>query len=98
MELNEFISKVLVEITTGIKGANSQIGEGTFEMEPFRRDKDTGFVAFDLAVKTSEEHGKDAKGGIQVLNLGIGGKINRSSTYENANRIKFYIMPGKSIK
>lgn len=98
MELNEFISKVLVEITTGIKSANSKIGEGTFEMEPFRRDKDTGFVAFDLAVKTSEENGKGASGGIQVLNLGIGGKINKSSTYENANRIKFYVMPGRSIK
>lgn len=98
MELNEFITKVLVEITTGIKNANSNIGEGTFEIEPFRRDKDTGFVSFDLAVKTSEDHGKGAKGGIQVLNIGIGGEISKASSHEIANRIKFYVMPGKAIK
>jgi len=98
MELNEFLTNVLVEITNGIKNANSQIGEGTFEMEAFRRDKETGFIAFDLAVKTSEERGKGAKGGIQVLNLGVGGKINKSSTHESANRIKFYVMPGKNIR
>ena len=98
MELNEFISKVLVEVTNGIKNANSKIGEGTFEMEPFRRDKDTGFISFDLAVKTSEGNGKGAKGGIQVLNIGIGGEISKTSTHEIANRIKFYVMPGKPIK
>ncbi len=98
MELNEFITKVLVEITTGIKNANSSIGEGTFEMEAFRREKETGFISFDLAVKSNEEQGKGAKGGIQVLNLGIGGDVNKSTTHESANRIKFYVMPGKNIK
>ena len=98
MELNEFITKVLVEITTGVKNANSTIGEGTFEMEAFGREKETGFISFDLAVKTSENKGKGANGGIQVLNIGIGGKISKDSSQETANRIKFYVMPGRNIK
>ena len=98
MELNEFITNVLVEITTGIKNANSKIGEGTFEMEAFRRERETGFISFDLAVKTSENKGKGANGGIQVLNIGIGGKVNKDTSHETANRIKFYVMPGKNIR
>lgn len=92
MELNKFLTKVLVEITTGVKNANAQIGEGTFEMEPFRRYKETGFIAFDLAVKTSEEHGKDAKGGIQILNIGVGGTLQKSSIQESANRVELNIL------
>ena len=98
MELSEFITKVLVEVTTGIKNANSSIGEGTFEMEAFRRDGETGFISFDLAVKTSESKGNGANGGIQVLNIGIGGKISKDSSHEQQNRVKFYVMPGKNIK
>ena len=97
MELNEFITNVLVEIATGVTNANSKLENHAFEIEAFRRDKETGFIAFDLAVKTSEEHGKDAKAGIQVLNLGIGGKIGKTSAQETANRIKFYILPSKNI-
>lgn len=97
MELNEFITNVLVEIATGVENANKNLNSHAFEIEAFRREKETGYIAFDLAVKTSEASGKDAKGGIQVLNLGIGGKFEKTSTHESANRIKFYILPSKNI-
>ena len=99
MELNEFITNVLVEIATGVENANKKLANHAFEIEAFRREKETGYIAFDLAVKTSDASGKGAKGGIQVLNLGIGigGKIEKTSTHESANRIKFYILPSKNI-
>jgi hypothetical protein len=97
MELNEFITNVLVEIATGVKNANKNLGIGAFAIEAYRREKETGYIAFDIAVRTSEASGKDAKGGIQVLNLGIGGKLEKTSTLENANRIKFYILPSSNI-
>lgn len=98
MELNEFITNVLFEVTSGIKNANKKVGEGTFQMEAYRRENETGFISFDLAVKTNEATGKDVKGGIQVLNLGVGGDVSNSTTHESANRIKFYIIPGKNIE
>lgn len=97
MDLNEFITKVLVEVATGIENANKGLQSHSFEMEGYRRERETGFISFDLAVKTSEANGKDAKAGIQVLNLGIGGKFEKTTTHESANRIKFYIMPSKNI-
>lgn len=97
MELNEFITNVLVEIAMGVENANKKLTNHAFEIEAFRREKETGYIAFDLAVKTSDASGKGAKGGIQVLNLGIGGKIEKTSTHESANRIKFYILPSKNI-
>jgi len=97
MELNEFITNVLVEIASGIKNANTKLGVNSFGIEAFRRDKETGFISFDIAVKTSDQKGKDAKAGIQVLNLGIGGSIKNSSIQEQANRIKFFILPSQNI-
>ena len=97
MELNEFITNVLVEIATGIENANKKLTNSTFAIEAFRREKETGYIAFDLAVKTSDASEKGAKGGIQVLNLGISGKIEKTFTHESANRIKFYILPSKNI-
>ena len=66
-------------------------------MEAFRREKETGFISFDLAIKTSSEKGKGINGGIQVLNIGVGGKAENSSSKEVANRIKFFILPTKNI-
>ena len=97
MELNEFITNALVEIATGVENANKKLTDHAFEIEAFRREKETGYIAFDLAVRTSDASGKDVKGGIQVLNLGIGGKMELTSTYESANRIQFYILPSKNI-
>lgn len=97
MELSDFITKVLVDIHNGVKNANNQLEGRPFEIEPFNRDKQTGFIVFDIAVKSSEEGAKGIKGGIQVLNIGIGGDLKTSSTQENANRIKFYVLPQKRI-
>lgn len=97
MELNEFITKVLVDIHKGVKNANDELENRPFEIEPFNRDKATGFISFDIAVKTIEGGSKGVKGGIEVLNIGIGGKSESSSLQENANRIKFYILPSRRI-
>ena len=97
MELNEFITNSLVEIATGIKNANVHLKDTYFEIEPYRRDKETGFVSFDLAVKTNDSKVKGTKGGIQVLNVGVGGNFDNTSTKEVANRIKFYILPVKGV-
>ncbi len=97
MELNEFITNVLVEIESGIKNANSKLGNHSFEIEAYRRDSETGFISFDIAVRTSDENGKDAKAGILVLNLGVGGSMKNSSVQEQANRIKFFILPSRNI-
>lgn len=97
MNLNEFITNALTEIAKGLENANKNIGERSFEMEAFKRDRETGFISFDIAVKTGGESGKDAKAGIQVLNLGIGGGVKDLSTHEQANRIKFFVLPSKNI-
>jgi hypothetical protein len=99
MELNEFITKVLVDIAIGIKNANAQMDNSTFEMESYRRETKEGFIAFDIAVKSGEVKDKEGNAGIgiQVINLGIGGKVGTSSTQEQVNRIKFSVMPTRNI-
>jgi hypothetical protein len=101
MELNEFITNVLTEVVLGVKNANKTLspdGSGApFEIEAYRRDNERGFINFDIAVKTTEGTIKGGKAGIEVLNIGIGGKAEKNSSSEISNRIKFSILPNRNI-
>lgn len=101
MELNEFITKVLTEIVSGIENANKTLSSdgshSPFEIEAYGRDDERGFINFDIAVRTTEGKSKGGKAGIEVLNIGIGGKVEKNSSSEISNRIKFSVLPNRSI-
>lgn len=101
MELNEFITKVLTEVVVGIKNANKALtpdgSRSTFEIEAYSRDNERGFINFDIAVKTTEGTSKNGRVGIEILNVGFGGKAEKNAGLEVSNRIRFSVLPNKNI-
>jgi hypothetical protein len=98
MELHEFITKVLGDISLGIKNANKLVDGQPFTIERYQRDNERGYISFDVGVTTSNKSEKSGGAGIQVQVLNIGGKSGKQESQENYNRIKFFIIPERDIK
>ena len=101
MNLDEFISTTLISITVGLKNANEKIngGDVTFRMlKGYDNDKkNQGFIDFDVAVTASNKSGKEAKAGLYIKVVELGGSINKSSETSNISRIKFSISANKEL-
>jgi len=98
MELNEFITKILVDVSLGIKNANKKVDGQPFIIESYKRENERGYISFDIGVTASEKKENGSSGGIQVQFLNIGGKNNREESKENYNRIKFFVLTKSDIK
>lgn len=94
MELSEFITKTLTDITHGIRGANKELFSGrngsSFSFSPNSEGLDR--VNFDIAVTVTD----DSKGGggakinvMQIISAGV--DHTRASSTESVSRIQFSI-------
>lgn len=105
MELEEFITKSLLDIRNGVRAANEEIAKieggilgkdktAHFQMGPY--SDGSGQVTFDVAVTAESSGGGEAKAGIHVLGLGLGfaSKIGFHSKNERVSRITFHVKPG----
>lgn len=108
MELEEFIKNSLVNIASGIRGANEELakregktlGQNTsavFGMEPHNREKAYGYINFDVAVVANSENSKSGNGGIKVASIGVGGEISDVTQHGHFSRIQFHIIPNSYI-
>ena len=90
MMLNEFIKEALLDIKSGIEGANREIGEDIFRLQ-----ENSNFIDFDIAVsvESKKQDSAEAKIGsiITVLGLTIGGKFENIDSNITVSRIKFKI-------
>jgi hypothetical protein len=57
-----------------------------------------GDVTFDVAVTTSDSKGSEGKGGVEVLGIGVGGKITGENKHEVVQRIQFTIRGKDAMK
>jgi hypothetical protein len=98
MELEEFISKTLVNISKGVKSANKEVG-GLFMIEPssWYKDRTDGAIKFDIAVTASNESGQSGSGGIKVWSVGIGAEKQSSKLDETVTKIKFSVAINTAI-
>ena len=98
MELHEFITKVLEDVSLGIKNANKSVEGQPFTIERYRRENERGYISFDVAVTTSNASEKGGGVGLHVQVLNIGANGSKQESQENYNRIKFFIIPDRDIK
>ncbi len=97
MDLEKFISETLVSIKKGLRSANEDLVEdgkilgqdaqATFIIGPDGCEK----ISFDIAVTASEETEKSGGGGIKVMSIGVGGKLDKTETQQSVSRIKFNV-------
>jgi len=108
MELEEFIKNSLVNIASGIRGANEEIAKregktlgkdisAAFGIEPHNRDKAYRYINFDVAVVANNENTKSGNGGIKVASIGVGGEISDVTHQGHFSRIQFHIIPNTYI-
>lgn len=108
MELSEFVKNTLIGIQDGIHQANLKfatdegktIGKDTtaqFVMEAYKRDYKEGYIAFDVAVTVSEGSTASGGGGINVAMLRLGGDVGHEAMLEHVSRIKFHVIPNRSV-
>ena len=108
MELEEFIKTTLVNISNGMRQANLQLASqedktlgkdfsSTFVIEALNREKGQGYIAFDIAVTVSHESKKAGETGLKIAIASLGGEIGDVKTQEHISRIKFHVLPHRTV-
>ncbi len=91
MELKDFISETIKQITDGILEGNSYIKEKSNSGEGIR-DQYTK-IDFDIAITTNEENKDDVGGKVSVVQVfSAGGSTSKSASTSSQNRIKFDVL------
>lgn len=104
MELEEFISKTLVDIKNGVSNANDILAKAEgktrgvdanlyFAIEPHGREKKEGYINFDIAVTVSKETATSGGGGIKIAVASLGGELSETGSEQSISRIKFHVLP-----
>lgn len=98
MELAEFVEGSLVEIATGVRGANSKLKEAFgWRENPFvlqTRGMTTdgkSYVEFDVAVTAASSEGTTGGGGLQIAVLRAGLESSDRRSEERVTRIRFQV-------
>lgn len=96
VELSEFITKTLIDITTGVRAANKELKEKIgsdndyFTLEGTRGDKSkTSGIGFDIAVSATKDQKDKANFLISLANIGGGASTEKGNKSEFSHRIKF---------
>lgn len=93
MELDEFITKTLIDVVRGVRGANSNLDNSSDKFQ-LRAGED---VSFDVAVTISEKSDTSRGGSIKIYAVNLGGEKGASNINESVTRIKFKIKPNNSM-
>ena len=100
MELQEFITKTLIDIKTGLRKANehfaSQEGKtlgldatAAFMLPAYAHGGKDGCINFDIAVTVSQESSESGGTGIKIAIVNIGGEMKGVDKQESVSHIKF---------
>lgn len=91
MELKDFISETIKQITDGILEGNSYVKEKSHSSEGIRNQYTK--IDFDIAISTNEENKNDIGGKVTVVQVfNAGASSSTASTTTNQNRIKFEVL------
>jgi hypothetical protein len=91
MELNEFISETIKQITDGLIAGNQYIKEKS----PGSEGVEDGYrrIHFNIGVQSTESDKGDIGGKITIAQIfQVGGKTENISSLTNTNRIKFNVL------
>lgn len=97
MELKDFISETIKQITDGILEGNLYIKEKSNSSEGIRNQYTR--IDFDIAISTNEENKNDIGGKVTVVQVfNAGASSSTASTTTNQNRIKFDVLAAINTK
>lgn len=104
MELAEFITSSLTQLTTGIVDARESVESAGGAINPSTRDRPAGRsfpgptgmlpimdIEFDVAVSASEKEGAKVGLGIVVAAMTLGGSTDKETGDEQVSRLRFTI-------
>lgn len=88
MELNEFVKKTLVDLSSAIEGAKRETSRDI----KFQAPKDSPTIEFDIAVTNANAANKEGQAGLKILPiLNSSGSISHNTTNSTISRVKFGI-------
>lgn len=91
MELKDFISETIKQITDGVLEGNLYIKEKSNSPEGIRNQYTK--IDFDIAISTNEENKNDIGGKVTVVQVfNAGSSSSTASMTSNQNRIKFEVL------
>lgn len=91
MELKDFISETIKQITDGILDGSSYVKEKSKSSEGIR-DQYTK-IDFDIAITTNEENKDDLGGKVSVVQVfSAGASKSKSASTSSQNRIRFEVL------
>lgn len=91
MELKDFISGTIKQITDGILEGDKYVKKETESSEGVRSQYTT--INFDVGLTINEERKDDFGGGISVVQVfKVGGNVSKNISTSNQNRIQFEIL------
>ncbi|BDD01366.1 hypothetical protein [Persicobacter psychrovividus] len=91
MELKDFISETIKQITDGILEGNSYVKEKSNSLEGVRNQYTK--IDFDIAITSNEENKDDLGGKVSVVQVfSAGASTTKSASTSSQNRIKFEVL------
>ncbi len=91
MELKDFISETIKQITDGILEGNSYVKEKSNSSEGVRNQYTK--IDFDIAITSNEENKDDLGGKVSVVQVfSAGASTTKSASTSSQNRIKFEVL------
>lgn len=91
MELKDFISETIKQITDGILEGSSYVKEKSNSTEGVRNEYTK--IDFDIAITTNENNKDDLSGKISVVQVfNVGASSSKFASTTSQNRIKFQVL------
>jgi hypothetical protein len=91
MELEEFITTALLDITKGVDKAHQISNRFQLSGQVHARGTSGESVEFDIGLEVSRSKGAGVKGGISVATIGVGAEAKAHENYQQTHRLKFKI-------
>lgn len=93
ISLKEFVKTVLLELSDGVKEANSAIGFKTFIIQESMGDshKNHQGITFDIALSAARDTNNSSGFGIAIVSIGAGAKTEKTVEASSVHRIRFEV-------
>ena len=99
MELKDFIKQTLLDVVNGVEEANKEKDRFRLTSHKHMGTGERGQkIEFDIAIVVDKSSETDAKGGIKVALVNLGGGIKDKETSQDTHKIKFEIFIKDSEK
>jgi hypothetical protein len=97
MELKDFISETIKQITDGILEGSSYVKEKSHSTEGIKNQYTR--IDFDIAITTNQENKDDLGGKVSVIQVfSAGASTSKSASTSSENRIKFEVLAHVNTK